>query len=78
MVKQGSPHGGRISVRCNLSEFCLAFAFLPGDKISDQVPRWYEIDFPEIEVTPGKTYYIVWEQDGFESDDIIISDSFRG
>jgi len=72
MMKQGSPQGGRISVRCNLSEFCLAFAFLAGDKISDQVPRWYEIDFSEIEVTPGKTYYIVWEQAGFDSDNIII------
>ncbi|MCK4830056.1 hypothetical protein KA005_80800, partial [bacterium] len=71
LEKSGSPHGVKISIRCDLYEFCLTYAFLPGDEISDQIPRWCDIDFPEIEVTPGVTYYIVFEQDGGDRDNMI-------
>ena len=47
-----------ISIRDNLTGNDLTYRYIPGSQVP-YFTNWIEIDFPDIEVTPGKTYYIV-------------------
>jgi hypothetical protein len=72
LFKTGEPLGLKISIRSELDGWNLVYAYMLGSEIrGEKIPGWYEFEFPEIEVTPGQPYYIVWEQDGGEHMDII-------
>ncbi len=51
----------RISIRGDLNGPDLTNAHCPADLIqADEVGEWIEFDFPDINVIPGKTYFIVF------------------
>ena len=63
LYKIGNPVGLRISIRSNLTGSDLTSKYLSGGLISTN-KTWVEFDFPAISVTPGGTYYIVWDPVG--------------
>jgi hypothetical protein len=68
LFKDGYPRGLKVSIRDDLYDWDLGSAYLSGDDIKGQKEGgWYSFVFPEIEVIPGETYYIIWEQDGGDS-----------
>jgi hypothetical protein len=61
LFKQGDPPGAIVSIRSDLNGRDLTSAYLSGTDIQGQLEAdWYEFNFPEIEITPGETYYIIW------------------
>jgi hypothetical protein len=63
MFKRGAPDGLRISIRSSLTGPDLTLKYLSASSISANV-SWIEFNFPDISVTPGTTYYIVWDPVG--------------
>ncbi|MFE3845906.1 PKD domain-containing protein [Thermoplasmatota archaeon] len=63
LKKQGTPAGLTISIRSSLTGVDLTTIYKPGSVISTTA-SWYEFNFPDISVTPGVTYYIVWDPNG--------------
>ncbi|MFH1014285.1 MAG: hypothetical protein V1769_07270, partial [Thermoplasmatota archaeon] len=63
LFKKGSPSGLSISVRSSLTGVDLTSKYLSGTSISTNA-TWTEFNFPDITVTPGDTYYIVWDPIG--------------
>jgi len=63
LYKQGNPDGLRISIRSSLTGSDLTSKYLSGSSISTSV-AWHEFNFPDITVTTGNTYYIVWDPVG--------------
>lgn len=63
MYKKGTPDGLSISIRSSLTGPDLTLKYLSASSISTSV-SWIEFDFPDISVTPGSTYYIVWDPIG--------------
>ncbi len=59
MQKVGDAYSIRISIRDELDRMDLTFIECDAENISDTF-SWHEFDFPDINVIPGKTYYIVW------------------
>ena len=65
LFKDGYPRGLKVSIKKDLYDWELESDYLFGDEIKEQRKGyWYSFVFPEIEVIPGETYYLVWEQDG--------------
>jgi hypothetical protein len=62
--KHGTLDGLKISIRGNLSESDLTSAYISADDIPVLTAGYIEFDFPDIDVTPGETYYIVWKPIG--------------
>jgi hypothetical protein len=58
IVKRYSPGGFRVSIRSDLDAEDLTSISLSSDEIAEDM-SWKEFDFPDIEVTPGWTYYLV-------------------
>ncbi len=72
LFKIGSPYELKISVRDNLSGWDLTSGSIMGDEITgENKANWYTFDFSEIEVIPGETYYIIWEQSGGDQANVI-------
>jgi hypothetical protein len=63
LYKIGNPTGLSISIRSNLTSPDLTSKYLSATLISTN-RTWLEFDFPDIPVTPGGTYYIVWDPVG--------------
>ena len=63
LFKQGTPGGLTISIRSSLTGPDLTLKYLSGSSISTSA-SWHEFDFPDISVTPGSTYYIIWDPVG--------------
>lgn len=63
MFKKGTPDGLRISIRSSLTDSDLTLKYISASSISTNT-SWQEFDFPDIFVTPGQTYYIVWDPVG--------------
>jgi len=72
LFKDGEPRGLKVSIKKDLYDWDLTSAYLSGSDIEGQKQGgWYSFIFPEIEVIPGETYYIVWEQDGGDNSNAI-------
>ncbi len=63
LFKRGEPRGLTISIRSNISGEDLTSMYVSADKLP-RSQEWYEFDLPDIELTPGQTYYILWDPDG--------------
>ena len=64
LFKIGHPQGVTISIRSDLNGSDLTSAYLSGSDIVNQLKaNWYDFNFPELEIIPGETYYIVWTPD---------------
>jgi len=64
LFKNGDPTGIIVSIRDDLNNDDLTSGYLAGSDIKEEKKAgWYEFNFPEIEVTPGNTYYIVMTSD---------------
>jgi len=63
IFKVGEPAGLKISIQSDLSGEELTSLYVTADKISSLL-HWHQFDLPDIDVTPGQTYYIVWDPDG--------------
>ena len=63
LFKFGNPVGLRISIKSNLTGADLTSKYLSAVSIPTNIANrsWLEFDFPDISVTPGSTYYIVWD-----------------
>jgi len=61
--KRGQPLSLNISIRSDLNGTDLTSINISESEISG-VTQWHEFDFPDINVTPGQTYYIVWDPAG--------------
>jgi hypothetical protein len=59
LYKKGTLNTLIVSIKSNLTGPDLTWIDLPGTSIPTN-KTWYECDFPDISVTPGNTYYIVW------------------
>lgn len=57
------PKGLKISICDSLNGEDLTYSYIPADVVSDEC-LWYEFNFPDINVVPGNTYYLIWEPDG--------------
>jgi hypothetical protein len=65
LFKIGNPKGVTVSIRSDLNDSDLTSAYLSGSDIAHQLKaNWYDFNFPELEIVPGETYYIVWTPDG--------------
>jgi hypothetical protein len=66
IFKIGNPVGLTISVRSTLTGPDLTSKYLSAVSIPTNITNraWIEFDFPDIPVTPGSTYYIVWDPVG--------------
>ena len=72
MYKVGDPLGLRISIRNDLNNSDIACIYIDGSEIKEENKSlWIDFDFSDLEVTVGKTYYIVWEQDGGNPNNLI-------
>lgn len=58
--KVGAPTSLKVSIRSDLSGNDLTFVVISSTDISTTT-SWKEFDFPDVNVNPGQTYYIVWE-----------------
>ncbi len=63
LYKKGTPDGLRISIRSSLTGPDLTLKYLSASSISTSA-AWHEFNFPDITVTTGNTYYIVWDPVG--------------
>ncbi|MCK5031350.1 MAG: PKD domain-containing protein, partial [Thermoplasmatales archaeon] len=63
LYKKGTPDGLKISIRSSLTGSDLTSKYLLGSSISTSA-NWHEFNFPDITVTTGNTYYIVWDPVG--------------
>ena len=63
LYKIGNPVGLSISIRSNLTGPDLTSKYLSAASILIN-RTWLEFDFPDIAVTPGGTYFIVWDPVG--------------
>ena len=71
LFKDGGPPGLTVSIRDDLNNADLTSAYITGDDIGEELKGvWYEFNIPEIEVTPGQTYYIIWTPDNNEPGNI--------
>jgi len=52
-----------VSIKDNVNEQALSYVSIPSEDIPTQL-SWFECDFPDIEVQPEKTYYIIIDQIG--------------
>ena len=57
--RNNTPGDLKISIRDRLDGENLTSTILHPDMV-DIYPEWFEIDIPDINITPGDTYYIVW------------------
>jgi len=64
--KQGNPTGLTISIRSSLTGGDLTTKYESGSSISTTA-NWHEFNIPDISVTPGATYYIIWDPNGEDS-----------
>ena len=72
VFKEGNPLGVTISIREILNGNNLTSIYLDGDKINGELEAdWYYFNFEEIELVPGQTYYIVWDQDTGNNENVI-------
>jgi len=72
VFKEGLPPGVTISIREFLDGNNLTSIYIDGDEINGEFEAyWYSINFEEIKLIPGQTYYIVWEQDGGNNENVI-------
>ncbi len=63
VFKEGNPPGVTISIREILDGDNITSIYLDGDEIYGELDAdWYSFNFEEIELIPGQTYYIVWDQ----------------
>ncbi|MBN1861615.1 MAG: hypothetical protein JW840_09170 [Candidatus Thermoplasmatota archaeon] len=64
---EGDPHGNlTVSIRENLNDTDLTSVTIPVEELPQQFypqVNWTEFDFPDINITTKKTYYIVWTLD---------------
>jgi hypothetical protein len=68
LFRQGDPPGLTVSIRDNLNNGDLTSAYILGSDLRDELKGvWFEFDLPEIDVTPGQTYYIIWTGDKNEA-----------
>jgi len=67
MWRVGNPEKIKISIRDDLYNIDLTAIELSADSISEE-KNWIDLDFAEIEITPGQTYYIIWQQFGGDRD----------
>jgi hypothetical protein len=58
IVKRYNPGSITISIREELDGDDLALVTLTADEVAEDM-AWKEFNFPDIEVTPGNTYYII-------------------
>jgi len=70
LYKKGSPFGLNISIRSTLSGEDLTSVFVDASEISSY-GHWLKFDFPDIEVTPGETYYTVWNSESIDKNNNI-------
>lgn len=69
--RSGNPSGIRVSIKSSLYGPDLTSKELKGDSFSSLRLNWVEFNFPDIEVQPGKTYYIVWKPTGGDPSNIV-------
>ena len=62
--RTGLPTGLKISIRDDLYGEDLTSFYISGVEIDEHNNNWYEVDFPDINLVIGQTYYIVWESEG--------------
>lgn len=63
MWKAGQPESIKISIRNDLDGEDLTSINVSASEIS-ALTSWHEFNFPDIDVIPGQTYYIVWDPEG--------------
>lgn len=68
IVRRFNPTGLTISIRDNLDGEDLTSIYTAGEDIAEDM-SWKNFNFPDIEVTPGKTYYIVGSAVGTDTSD---------
>jgi hypothetical protein len=68
IYKKGNPLGLTISIRNSLNGLDLTSVYKSSNLISTSA-NWFEFNFPDISVTPGITYYIIWYPNGVNSSD---------
>ena len=71
MCKIGIPIKLTISIRDELENMDLTSIVITPNSVPETF-RWIECDFPDINVTPGETYYIVWDPIAFDMDNTFI------
>ena len=59
LTKSGNPKSFIVSIRKSLEGEDLISVSVNADKLIELVPIWIECDFPDINVIPGKQYFIV-------------------
>ena len=68
LYKKGTLDTLIISIKSNLTGPDLTWIYLPGNSLPI-TKTWVECDFPDVSVTPGDTYYIVWDTLGGHDQD---------
>lgn len=72
VFKEGNPPGVTVSIRENLNGNNLTSIYLDGNEINGELEAdWYSFNFEEIELVPGQTYYIIWDQDAGNNENVI-------
>jgi len=75
IYKKGNVDGLKISIRSHLVNPDLTSKYIAATSIPTN-KTWYEFDFPDISLTPGNTYYIVFDPEGVQDHDNNIYWSF--
>ncbi len=68
IVRRYNPTGLTISIRDDLNGEDLSSIYLSGEEIAEDM-SWKIFNFPDIEVIPGETYYIVGSAVGTDTSD---------
>ncbi|UCB58722.1 MAG: PKD domain-containing protein [Thermoplasmatales archaeon] len=71
MNRIGNPVKLTISIRDELENMDLTSIVITPDMVPE-TSRWIECDFPDINVIPGETYYIVWDPIAFDMDNTFL------
>jgi hypothetical protein len=72
VFKEGNPPGVTVSIREKLDGNNLTSIYIDGNEIYGEFEaNWHSFNFEEIELKPGQTYYIVWEQYGGDNENVI-------
>lgn len=69
VYKYGSPDYIKISIRDDLEGDDLTDIYVNGGELS-YGSQWYEFDFTDINLTPGETYYIMFNADHREMEEV--------
>jgi len=72
LFKLGNPGGITVSIRSSLDEEDITSYYLDADVFEeDKKADWYELIFPEVELVPSETYFIVFTEHEVDSTNIV-------